>query len=277
MLQTALPVDAFFILMDFLGIPKEAVSSIHANDKTDRMHLSAETKMPPSSIGIISLLTSAKNKLSATRDLVGLARTIATAKAPSESPCVEQFPIAPQPARTASDAFHEAVHTVLMQVMAERDESHARMVAAGVLHLHEVEQLRKQVTRLTAQLEAGTSGDPEGEARVQTLKREMQQDSDMELVSLCQQLAGEISSKTNASLEVLRLKESREIERTTEDAEKKALAKQAQDATEALSKERTRAEKAEAELEHWKASYVNLVEEEERKILEKHVENPNPN
>ena len=168
----------------------------------------------------------------------------------------------------ASQAFHEAVHTVLMQVMAERDESHARMVAAGVLHVHEMEQLRKQVRRLTAQLEAGSSSDPREQERVQHLKREMQQDTDMELVSLCQQLAGEISARTNASLEVIRLKESRKIERDTEEAEKKALLQETNEAKDALAKERARAEKAERELEQWKSSYEILVQAQQEKVLE---------
>jgi len=51
----------------------------------------------------------------------------------------------------------------------------------------------------------------------------MQQNSEAELVALCQQLAREISNRTEAALEVARLKASRQIERKYEHAEKDQL------------------------------------------------------
>jgi hypothetical protein len=43
------------------------------------------------------------------------------------------------------------------------------------------------------------------------------------MVALCHQLAGEISAKTSNALEISRLKETREIQRQSEAAEKQAL------------------------------------------------------
>ena len=55
--------------------------------------------------------------------------------------------------RPASNLFRDAMHSALMAVMEERDEAHARMLSAEVLHVHEMEQQRKITGNLTAELE----------------------------------------------------------------------------------------------------------------------------
>jgi DNA repair exonuclease SbcCD ATPase subunit len=145
-----------------------------------------------------------------------------------------------------SHQFREAMYSALMTVMEERDEAHARMVAAGVLHVHEMEQQRKAVRRISAEMEAlrqsqqvDSSFNEENRRR---LERQMQQDSEAELISLCQQLAGEISARTSSALEVVRLKESRKIERENEAAERLALEEELRRTKELLQSAQTQLE-----------------------------------
>ena len=149
---------------------------------------------------------------------------------------------------TITEHFHDAMHEALMNVMAERDEAHAQLIATNVLHVHELEQERKKNYRLERKLEAAEARmramptmppllmnlnlamddklkrEADEKARsLQTYEIQAKQDSDAELLTLCQQLAGEISAKTAATLEIIRLKESRDVERKNEEAEKQAL------------------------------------------------------
>lgn len=151
------------------------------------------------------------------------------------------------------ETLHEAMHESLMNVMVERDEAHAQLVGASVLHVHEMEQERKKVERLSHQLrvaeknlaERNTAAAPQpfflgrslhgkqdapkkdqDTSPSKTMKKfdeKMQQSSEDELMALCQQLANEIQTRTSASLEIIRLKESRNIERENERKEKEAL------------------------------------------------------
>ena len=52
-----------------------------------------------------------------------------------------------------TENLQNAMHEALMKVMAERDEAHAQLVSASVLHAHNLEQERKKVERLEAKLE----------------------------------------------------------------------------------------------------------------------------
>jgi len=68
-----------------------------------------------------------------------------------------EFTQSPFLQNAASSQYQEAMHSALMKAMEERDEAHARMVAANVLHVHETEQQKKKVALLAAQLEAAQS------------------------------------------------------------------------------------------------------------------------
>jgi hypothetical protein len=82
----------------------------------------------------------------------------------------------------------------------------------------------------------------------------MMQNSDEELIALCQQLSGEISARTSASLEIIRLKEGRSIERTHEASEKEALKDELKRV-----KERLALEQSKAEDQKQKLSYAAIV------------------
>lgn len=173
-----------------------------------------------------------------------------------------------------TENLHEAVHGALMHVMTERDESHAQLMAASVLHMHEMEQERKKVDRLTEQLAAmqelvnahqkagGTSlfidkkpieqEKDKMNGKMTEIQERMLRSSEEEMIALCQQLAAEISAKTSASLEVIRLKENRKIERENERAEKEALKNELKRYKELLAAEERKANEARLEALAWK-------------------------
>jgi hypothetical protein len=173
-----------------------------------------------------------------------------------------------------TENLQEAMHAALMKVMAERDEAHAQLVAASVLHTHTAEQEKKKVEILKAQLDeaskqlssrvgAGLFVDKKKKAQEEKEERErleklylaVQQDSEAEIVALCGQLSSEISARTQAALEVRRLKESRTIERQHEAAEKQALREELTRLKERLALEERKAQEAKKDAARWKGYY----------------------
>lgn len=165
-----------------------------------------------------------------------------------------------------TENLHEAMHGALMNVMTERDDSHAQLIAASVLHMHEMERERKKVNNLTEQLTATqklvraqqnaggnaffadkkpmVQENDDMKGKISKIQEKMIQSSEEEMLALCQQLAGEISAKTSASLEIIRLKESRNIERENERAEKEALKNELRRYKELLAAEELKAKEA---------------------------------
>lgn len=207
-----------------------------------------------------------------------LASELAAAKFP-ETPLSSFFdPLLPT---HVTEQLHEAMHSALMKVMAERDEAHAQLVSASVLHARTLEQQKRKVERLTEQIEvakkkAARTVPPihpgmfiidkkkeqqelEAERQRQEEIERMQQNSDAELIGLCQQLSSEISSRTQASLEVIRLKESRAVEREQETKEKDALKSELIQMKEMLAAERRKTEAARSEAEKWRQSYEKVT------------------
>lgn len=143
---------------------------------------------------------------------------------------------------SVSERFNEAMHKALINVMEERDEAHAQLIAANVLHIHEVEQEKRKNIRLNIEMQVAkdvarmqqsnvvqffTKFDDrpqrELQAKLEGFERILGNTNDEEMTAMCHQLAGEISAKTSHALEVVRLKESRELERKNETAENQAL------------------------------------------------------
>jgi len=177
-----------------------------------------------------------------------------------------------------TESLHGALHEALMQIMTERDESHAQLIAASVLHVHELEQERKRVDRLTQQLDAtkalakaaqmqNVAGNffadkklPEQtqsslRGKMTAMQEEAMRNSEQDMLNLCQQLASEISAKTSASLEIIRLKESRKIERENEHAEKVALQDELKRCKEQLAAQERQSLEARQEALAWKEAY----------------------
>lgn len=175
--------------------------------------------------------------------------------------------------------LQNAMHTALMKVMSERDEAHAQLVSASVLHAHKLDQERKKVEWLQAKFDLANKMaqrpaiprfgldrkriQEEEEERVKLQKQQiaMQQDSDAEIVALCEQLSGEISSRTKAALEATRLKEARMIEKKQEVEEKNALRDELIRLKDMLYQEQKKAQEAQLEAERWKQCYEHAKSE----------------
>lgn len=142
-----------------------------------------------------------------------------------------------------SDQMQEAMHEALVNVMAERDEAHAQLIASNVLHVHELEQERRKNEKLRIEQDLKEErrrfqqpnvgsffqnlNDDRSrrnlEAKLNDFERVLGRNNDQELADTSRQLADEVSAKTSHALEIVRLKEAREIERRNEAAEKQAL------------------------------------------------------
>ena len=182
---------------------------------------------------------------------------------------------------SVTEHFHEAMHDALMNVMAERDEAHAQLIAANVLHIHQLEQEKKKNERLRIELEVaeemsklqmpmpnvaqffGAKPDDsqrrELEAKMEEFERILGKNQDDDIDALCNQLAGEISAKTSNALEILRLKESREIEKKNLSQEKKALQEELKRVKDLLAIERKTHQDAVQDATRWKAMYEQSV------------------
>mmetsp|Transcript_24403 Transcript_24403/g.56830 ORF Transcript_24403/g.56830 Transcript_24403/m.56830 type:complete len:297 (+) Transcript_24403:885-1775(+) len=196
--------------------------------------------------------------------------TSAAASIPAEPPSMMESWIPANTVSVGGELLHETMHSALMTVMTERDEAQAQLIAANVLHVHEMENERKKRDFLAEKLKHAEARNKERQqtkpsAREMFIKNELitahsvsrsvrqlfgqqepkeeddvvvavsdeehlfryqeqiMESSESEVMGLCNQLASEISARTSANLEILRLKESRELERRHEKAERKAL------------------------------------------------------
>jgi len=211
---------------------------------------------------------------------------IQAAKHANMVPSIQFQPIFYEPLLPPSltDHIHESFHEALTNVMTERDEAHAQLIGANVMHLNSLEQIRKKNERLQidaqlsqdiAQMQrnkdlqnngiANMFGKPD--VRIEKLRKEIDQriekvhniirndDSDVEMMQLCTQLANEISNKSALMLEVERMKRVREKERNKESVEKEALKDELTRIKELLDAERKKNAEACTEAAHWKSLY----------------------
>jgi hypothetical protein len=290
MLDCPFPIDGLAALTDFLlinastqdatssatGIQKETSADLKLSSQSSRQHFVGEI-YSPAVICEAELLRAEHQSLLAER----LAKASISSR-PGYSSAGLSFATIREPILPSSttERFQDAMHSALMKVMEERDEAHAKMVAADVLHVHEIGQQKKKSAHLVTQLDVAQktaaanvnpinrfriTEDPKEKERLRMYERAMQQNSDEELVALCQQLGAEISARTSASLETLRLKESRNIEREHEASEKQALKDELKRAKELLALEQGKAEELKRESERWQHSYVDIIQDRESK------------
>jgi hypothetical protein len=180
---------------------------------------------------------------------------------------------------SVTERFQEAMHEALMNVMSERDEAHARLISANVLHIHELEQEKRKNERLRIEMQVSEEAaklrrplnvanlfakfddakTKQLEAKLQSFEQILKTNSDDEMASLSQQLAVEISTKTAHALEIARLKETMEITNANRGAEKDALKEELRRLKQLLLKEQENREMADQEAGHWKSSYEHLA------------------
>ena len=134
----------------------------------------------------------------------------------------------------------DGIYSVLNAMMLERDEAQSRLTLAEMLHQSERDELKLRIDDLTLQLEATklrqdsqmekNRSEEKSVNTGDTGRRDHENkaiyDSDIELQSLCQQLAGEICARTAAEISIVRMKESRKLEQEIEASDRQALQKE---------------------------------------------------
>jgi hypothetical protein len=159
----------------------------------------------------------------------------------------------------------DGIRSVLNEIMLERDEAQCRLSLAETLHKNERDELHFRVSDLTSQLEATKRGqdlqsDKNGEKTVLSIhENKAIYDSDLELQSLCQQLAGEISARTTAKITIVRMKESRKLEQELEASERQALQDEVVKLRELVQQMSTRETEILQESRIWRESFEALV------------------
>lgn len=252
------------MLVDFLRLKEASSDPVDEFCTPPNSHAATGINYDGQQGQYLALSASAAARLVRAESQVLLAERIAGEDVKSPDHPVLGGPVIPAP--QVSYHFRESMHNALMSVMEERDEAHARLIAAGVLHIHEMEQQRKTINRLAQELSEAklltenTTSKVDHRMRRSNIVQDMQQDSEAELVSLCQQLASEIAARTSAGLEILRLKEGRKIEREQEASERLALMAELEKTRELLSAERARCAESCAESKRWRQSYQKVVE-----------------
>ena len=157
----------------------------------------------------------------------------------------------------------------MMNTLAERDEAHAHLIGANVMHIHSLEKERKKNERMEIdatlrqriaklQLEedmmhpniANFFGRPDDKItrmrnqifseidKVRQLIRS--DDGEAEMAQLCHQLAAEISTKTSYALEIERMKQNEETEKQIQATEKKSMEDELKRLKDLLAKERSK-------------------------------------
>ena len=183
-----------------------------------------------------------------------------------------------------TDRIHKSMHEALAKVMTERDEAHAQLLSTSVMHTHSLQLERKKNERLEvdATLRQGIArvqlqenlqnpniatffGKPDD--KIERMRNQIfleidkvrhiirNDDGDAEMVQLCSQLAGEISTKTSHALEIERMKQIGETEKGTQATEKKSMEDELRRVKELLEIERNKNVKMCTEAAHWRTLY----------------------
>lgn len=228
-----------------IGTEKDALHDFDSK-KTEIENLSIErpqhifSLLSACSTELLRAETSEARDMSNARTPVILPPALSSRNAPGEMNTTVFEPLLPP---SVSNGMQLAMHKALVNVMAERDEAHAQLIASNVLHVHELEQERRKNEKLRIEQELKeerrrfqqpnvgsffqNSNDERSrrnlEAKLNDFEKVLAQNTDQEMADTSRQLAEEVSAKTSHALEIVRLKEAREIERENEAAEKKAL------------------------------------------------------
>ena len=142
-----------------------------------------------------------------------------------------------------------AMHSSLVKLMKERDEYHSKLASTEILHAHERDRRKKQnevFSKEIARLRENNGSTQNRQATAAAMT------SDEDLLALCQQLSTEIGARTDADLEVSRLKETHKLEIEAERQEKKLLQEKVEQLQLALRSASMKANALESEIDSWK-------------------------
>lgn len=273
MIDTELPIEGLIVLTEFLEltdvstrapkgerVERQGLYRSQIQREIDMIRASFIEAYKLTGVCQTSLMRAESNTLLADRLLR------AKPERSTETPITHFFNV-PSPA--LSSRLHNAIHDALMDVMAERDQSRAKFFAADELHVRELQQERKKNLLLAEELESKTlaaSKTDSNAAAVRKRKQEQEANNDTELMMLCQHLSSEIAARTSATLEIERLREMRETERSNEALEKESLQQEIRTLKEQLENERNAAVDAREASSAWQRSF--------EAVMEFHKENP---
>jgi hypothetical protein len=299
LLECPLPVEALLSLSDTLGISASTVDAPAPASTIDSKK--TENESPPRNndtdplpyhrpTTILSLLSACQSELLSIENEISMQKT----KKSNDSVSATTLSISPQPKRrihfdpilppSLTHLLHDAIHDVLIHVMAERDEAHAQLIGANVMHIHSLERERKKNEKLAAEVQMREelakiqakqdlnqpnlailfSGLPDD--RMAKMRKEVDlkiealhqvyrshASTEEEMTQLCCQLAHEIATKTSYALEIERLKNVK----GTEADERIALQEELKRVKERLALEEKEKREAMKEADKWKAKYEN--------------------
>jgi len=274
LLSNPLPTFPFNLVVNFLHMQEYIPDTMESTfDGTSSKLVSEERLWDYESelAKIVSLVESCRGAIHQTRRQTVLVNRLATEVFSSTTKSMkEEIKYLPSPSK-----YSMALHDALMSVMAERDEAQSQLVAERVFHTHQLDQEQRKIELLEKKvhyLEKLNNEDSASAAafflgqeeipnkyNLGKIEEAMVQNVDAELMELCRQLSSEISLRVSSELEILRLKESRKIERETESVERKMLDDQVTHYKQKMEEALAQRDAAIQETEKWKKSFENIV------------------
>ena len=274
--SSPLPEDAIGATLAFFGLSNDAgIDALHylARYEYNSSQLAKPIDLPPelnsSFTHLHGLIANCQSEMAKASRQVLISSSVSSTMA-SDRSGPESSPLTFCSGNKV-DALHDAMHKALVSAMTDRDEAHSQLVASSVLHVAEMEEERKKNDRLTRKLvvaeklnaEAGAGGSfflgNDEIAQKHHISANAMQSSDEELLAMCRQLSNEIAEKTNASLEIVRLKESHKIERDAEKARRKEMQNEIDELKRQLAAEKTKRIESEKQADKWKHSFEKSI------------------
>lgn len=281
--ETPLPVDCLAYVRDFLQLPDDSMNNSRAyldrfsptlhqfmSNDDNQIHESLKGSSQCFSQYSADLVKAHEQSLIAIGTLEYMHRKFTTSDETNNAcPCIAQPYSLPLPSNQLSDG----IYSVLNEMMKERDEAQSRLTLAEILHRQEKDELNLRVNDLESQLEATKrSQDAQSDknlnddksassanAQRHNIANRAIYDSDLELQSLCQQLAGEISARTAADVSLIRMKELRKLEQEREASERQALQDEVVKLREMVQQMSARENEIVHEARMWRESFEALV------------------
>lgn len=260
-LQIALPMDGLATLVDFLNVVDVStefeVSDNGANSFATRISTEDEALPGRFADDILQLAEACS------AELTRLQATLAAGNS-LDSGGVAATP--PTGHTSKRDSLVSDVYRSMQTVMEGRDRAHANAVASRLLQEQEVEALKGKVDLLEHNIQAlrlrqtdGEGSVPSGQLPPTAPVSKVAHNMDEEIMQLCQQLSGEIAARAEAGLEVVRVRELREIESANEQKSRRSLEQELEELREELALRNESTARAEKEALEWKKAFDELT------------------
>lgn len=253
MLAIPLPAVASERLQTFLCLSKQVSTTSEALETHNTLPATEEP-------GIVATLTDickiCESELTNAESKIMLAKKMAEIRG-SKTPSLDRLNF--QSFDFRNENFGNSLQRALLDVMKERDEAKAKLVSIEVCRSSQRERYSRHAAVLSNELYLAklnsSSNAPVSQGSSSNINESMFQDADTEVVTLCQQLAGEISARTTSELEIIRLKETHSLYKKSQEKEKQRLNNEIATLRSQLEVERRKVEATERDYELWKKSF----------------------